>query len=75
MKRTTLIGGILIILGVLGFIVESVSYTETEQVADIGPLEVETEERQTIPITPIVAGVAVATGITFVIVGARASKK
>lgn len=68
------IGVILIILGVLGFIFRSVSFTDTEEVADVGPVEVETEQTETIPLTPIASGVAVVAGIALVVVGTRRSQ-
>ena len=66
-----IIGIILIVLGLLGFIFGSISFQEEDQVADIGPLEVETEETHTIPITPIASGAAVVAGIALVVAGTR----
>lgn len=65
------LGIVLIVLGILGFIVGGVSFTTDETVADIGPLEVETERTRTVPITPIASGVAVLAGVVLVIAGAR----
>lgn len=64
-------GTILIILGLLGFIVSGVSFTTDEEVADVGPVEVEKEEERSIPITPVAAGGAVVVGIGLVVVGVR----
>lgn len=66
-----IIGVILIVLGLLGFVFGSISFQEEEEIADVGPLEVEREETRTIPISPIASGAAVAAGITLVVVGAR----
>ncbi|NBB84710.1 MAG: DUF3185 domain-containing protein [Bacteroidetes bacterium] len=65
------IGVILVVLGILGFIVEGVSYTTDEQVADIGPVEVEAEKRQRVPIAPVAAGGAVLVGAGLFVVGSR----
>lgn len=65
------IGVILIILGILGFVLGGVSFTQTEEVADLGPLEIEKEETRTIPIAPIASGAAVVAGIALVVVGSR----
>lgn len=61
----------LIVLGLLGFFVTGVSFTTEEEVANVGPLEVEQEEEQSIPITPVAAGGAVAVGIGLLVVDRR----
>ncbi|HSA55085.1 MAG TPA: hypothetical protein VLE53_05240 [Gemmatimonadaceae bacterium] len=65
------LGVILIVLGVLGFVLGGVSFTTDETVADVGPLEVETERTRTIPITPIASGVALLAGVVLVVAGSR----
>lgn len=67
------LGVILIVLGILGFVLGGISFTREETVADVGPLEVETERRETIPITPIASGIAVIAGIVLVVAGGRRS--
>lgn len=71
MKGVTIIGIVLILLGVLGFMVPRISFTETETVLDVGPLEVEAERERSIPIPDIAAGAAVVAGMALVAVGAR----
>lgn len=65
------IGVLLIVLGILGFAVSGVSFTTTEEVADVGPVEIEKEEEQSIPIGPIASGVVVVGGIALLVVGFR----
>lgn len=65
------IGLILIAAGVIGLFITGVSFTTTEEVADLGPLEVEREEEQRIPITPIASGVLIVVGGGLTIVGSR----
>jgi uncharacterized membrane protein len=65
------IGIILIVLGILGFIVDNVSFTTDEQVADVGPVEIEQQEERSIPITPLAAGGAIVIGAGLVVVGSR----
>jgi hypothetical protein len=65
------IGIILIILGILGFIVDNVSFTTDEQVADVGPIEIEQQEERTIPIAPLAAGGAIVVGAGLVFAGSR----
>ena len=66
-----IIGVILILLGILGFVFGGASFTQSEEVADVGPLEIEREETRTIPYMPIASGVAVAAGLALVVVGSR----
>ena len=66
-----IIGVVLIVLGLLGFLFGSVSFQQEETVADLGPIEIEKEETRTIPIAPIASGGAVIAGIVLVVVGTR----
>ena len=75
MKAATIIGIILIIGGILGFIFKGISYTEKEKIVDVGPIEIESEEEETIPIPEILSGVAVVGGIVLVAVGGKRKVK
>ncbi|MEW6441780.1 MAG: DUF3185 domain-containing protein [bacterium] len=66
-----ILGIVLIVLGLLGFIFGGISFQQEEEVADLGPLEVEKEETRTIPITPLASGAAVIAGIVLVVVDTR----
>lgn len=65
------IGVILIILGIAGFLVEAISWTTEEDVLDVGPVEVERQEEQTIPITPVASGIVLVVGIGLVVIDSR----
>lgn len=65
------IGIVLILLGIAGFLVEAISWTTSEEVLDIGPVEVEKQEEKTIPITPVAAGIAVVGGVVLVVIDSR----
>ncbi len=66
-----ILGIVLIILGVVGFFIGSVSFTQEETVADLGPVEIEREETRSFPITPVAAGIAVAAGVVLVVADVR----
>jgi uncharacterized membrane protein YidH (DUF202 family) len=70
-RTMKIFGIILIVLGLLGFVFGSISWQQEEKVADVGPLEIETEETRTIPITPLASGAAVVAGIILVVAGTR----
>jgi uncharacterized membrane protein len=71
MKGTTIIGIVLIALGIAALAFGGFTYTDREKVLDIGPIEATTEQRKTIPLSPIAGGAEVVAGVALVIVGAR----
>ena len=71
MKRTMMIGLLLIVLGVAGLAFQGISYTTREKVIDIGGLGITTETRKTIPVPLIAGGLALAAGIGTVVVASR----
>jgi hypothetical protein len=71
MKPLTIVGVVLIVLGVIALAYQGISYTTSEKVVDIGPLKVEAKKEKTIPLPPILGGVAVAAGVILLIAGAR----
>ena len=66
-----LIGYLLIAFGIFALIAGGISWTDRDTVLDIGPLEAQVEERETIPLSPIVGVAALAGGIALVVAGAR----
>jgi hypothetical protein len=66
-----LIGMLLIVLGIVALALGGIRYIDRDKVVDIGPLEVTTEERKTIPLSPLVGLGALAGGIVLVVAGAR----
>jgi hypothetical protein len=71
MKPLTIVGIALIVLGVVALAYQGISYTTTEKVVAIGPLQVEAKKEKTIPLPPVLGGVAVAAGVVLLIVAAR----
>jgi uncharacterized membrane protein HdeD (DUF308 family) len=71
MKTTTILGIALILLGVVAFAYEGISYTTRENVIDLGPLQATVDKKETIPLPPLVGGLAVVSGIALLIVGIR----
>jgi hypothetical protein len=65
------IGVVLIIIGVAALAYQGITYTSREKVLDVGPIEATAEKEKTIPIPPIIGGVALAGGLLMVFVGAR----
>jgi len=60
-------GIILVILGALALAYQGIRYTTREKLIDFGPLKVTASERKTIPLPPIVGGIALVAGIALVL--------
>jgi hypothetical protein len=73
MKVGTLAGLILIVLGLVGVAYGGISYSRRREVAHVGPLQVTAREERTIPISPIVGGVAILAGVALIVAVRRAS--
>ena len=71
MRATTIVGIVLIVIGVVMLVYQGITYTTREKVLEVGPVEVRAESQKTIPLPPLVGGAALASGIVLVLVGAR----
>ena len=69
MKATTLVGILLIILGVVGLAYPRISYTTREKVVDLGPIEATKETKKSIPLPPILGGLSLAGGVILLVAG------
>jgi uncharacterized membrane protein YidH (DUF202 family) len=71
MKPATIVGILLIILGIAGFAMGGVSFTHEKKDVDLGPVQVSHDEKKTLPISPILSTLALISGVGLVAVGAR----
>ena len=69
----TLVGIALIVLGVVAFAYQGITYTSREKIIDIGPFQATADTQKTIPLSPLVGGLALVGGIVLVVVGAKKS--
>ena len=67
MKTQSTLGIILIVLGVIALGYQGFSYTTREKAVDLGPLQITTEERHTIPVPPIIGALALVGGIALLV--------
>ncbi len=71
MKPVTILGAVLIVLGLAALAYQGITYTSREKVIDLGPIQATAERQKTIPLPPIMGIVAVAAGVALVVVGVR----
>ena len=69
----TLVGIALILLGIVAFAYQGITYTSREKVIDIGPFQATADTKKTIPLSPLLGGLALVGGIVLVVVGAKKS--
>ena len=74
MKTMTLIGIILIVLGVVGLVYGGITYTSSKNVVEVGSMRVSVDEKRQIPLSPIAGAVAVAAGVVLILVERRQSR-
>jgi uncharacterized membrane protein len=71
MKPASVLGLVLIVLGLVALAYQGFTYTTREKVLDIGPIHATAEREKTVPLPPLLGIVAVAAGVALVIVGVR----
>lgn len=71
MKVATIVGILLIIVGVVGLALGGITYTRQEKVLDVGPIEATAERRERIPLPPIAGAISLAAGVVLLIAGNR----
>jgi len=67
----TIVGIVLVIVGVIGLAAGGFSYTKEKTVVDIGPIKATADSRETIPIPPVLGGIALIGGVVLIVAGAR----
>jgi hypothetical protein len=71
MKPISMIGILLVVLGALALAYQGITYTHREKIIDVGPIHATANEQKTIPLPPIIGAIALAGGITLLIMGGR----
>jgi uncharacterized membrane protein len=67
----TIVGIALIVLGIVAFTYQGITYTSREKIIDIGPFQASADTQKTIPLSPLLGGLALVGGIVLVVVGAK----
>ena len=71
MRPLAIIGLVLIVLGIAGLVLGRFSYTTTEKVLDVGPLQATAEEEHSVDIPDIAGIAAILVGGFLVFIGRR----
>ena len=66
-----ILGIALVVLGVISLAYQGLTFKTREKVLDIGPITATKETKRTIPLPPILGGLALAGGVVIVVAAAR----
>lgn len=56
---------VLIVLGALALAYQGFTYTSNKEVIDLGPIQATVSEKKTVPLPPIVGGLAIVAGVVL----------
>ncbi len=62
---------VLIVIGVVSLAYQGITYTTREKIIDIGPIKATADREKTIPLPPLLGGLALAGGVILLVVAAR----
>jgi uncharacterized membrane protein len=69
MKPAIVIGIVLILLGIVALSYNQITYTTKEKIVEIGPLQATAEKEKSIPLPPLLGGLALVAGVGLIAVG------
>ena len=73
MSGRTIIGVALLILGIIALAYQGFTYTVPKKAVDLGPIQVTRQERNSVPLPPILGAIALIGGIAVLVLD-RSSK-
>jgi hypothetical protein len=71
MKASFAVGLVLIVLGIVALAYQGFSYTTHKQVFKAGPIEATKTEHKTIPLPPVLGGLALVGGVIVMAAGRK----
>ena len=71
MRAATIIGILLVLLGIAVLVFGGFSFVQQETVIELGPVDVEAAERERVPLPPILGAISLIGGIVLIAVGSR----
>ena len=67
MRTRQIVGIALIVIGLVSLLLGGISWTKNRTVVDIGPIQARAEERKTLPIPPVIGGLALVGGVVLLV--------
>jgi drug/metabolite transporter (DMT)-like permease len=71
MRPGTVFGALLILFGVVALSLGGFSFNRREKVAEVGPVEVTAQRERSVPVSPLVGGLAIAVGVVLIVANSR----
>jgi UDP-N-acetylmuramyl pentapeptide phosphotransferase/UDP-N-acetylglucosamine-1-phosphate transferase len=71
MKNLLLASILMIIFGVVALTYQGITYTTREKAVDMGPIQITAERTHTLPLLPILGGIAIVGGVVLFFVSRR----
>jgi hypothetical protein len=73
MKPAALAGIVLIVIGIISLAYQGITYTTHKKIVDIGPIHATADEQKTIPLPPILGGLALLGGVILLVTSGKSS--
>ncbi|MGA2534830.1 MAG: DUF4383 domain-containing protein [Terracidiphilus sp.] len=71
MKAATIVGVLLVVVGIVGFVLGGINFTREKKDVDLGPLQISHKQTSTLPISPLLSTLSLVAGVSLVVVGVR----
>jgi uncharacterized membrane protein len=71
MKTVSIVGFVLLVLGIISLAYQGISYTTQKRVVDIGPIHATENQEHNIPLPPVLGGLMMVGGIALLISGSK----
>lgn len=71
MRGLVLLGVLLLVGGLAMLAWPAITYTRTEKVVDLGPVEVTADRQRRIPLSPVAGGLAAVAGLVLIVSSRR----
>jgi len=71
MKALQIFGIALLVLCLVSLAYQGITFTKTEKVLEVGPITATKQKKETIPLPPVLGGLALVGGVVLLVAGAR----
>jgi hypothetical protein len=71
MRPLTILGGVLLVLGLVALVYQGTTYTSRDTVLEVGSLHATVDREHPLPLSPVLGLAAVGGGVALIIAGVR----